>query len=63
MAGRASGSLAEALRNLGRLNIDEAKIRHLKENLSLRARKELVEDIRYVPAWMRPIFLQVASNE
>jgi hypothetical protein len=26
------------------------------------AKRELLEDLRYVPAWMRPVFLEVAKK-
>lgn len=62
LAGRASGWLAEALRNLGHGKVGSKELQALKEHIPPKARKELIEDIRYVPAWMRPLFLEVAQD-
>lgn len=62
-AGRASGWLAEALRNIGRPNITSDRLQVLKSKLTDEDRRQLRADIRYVPAWMRPYFLELAANE
>lgn len=62
LAGRASGRVAEALRSLGRKRIDSEKIRQLQRALPAEAKRELLEDLRYVPAWMRPVFREVAEK-
>lgn len=63
LAGRFSGFLAEALRNLGRGNIGPDDVKNLRRTVPKKARKQLLEDLRYVPAWMRPLFLEVAKDE
>lgn len=63
LAGRASGWLAEALRNIGRANITSDRLQVLKDKLTDEDRRQLRADIRYVPAWMRPYFLELAPNE
>jgi len=62
LARRASGRVAEALRSLGKKQINPDKIRQLQRALSAEAKRELLEDLRYVPAWMRPVFLEVAKK-
>jgi hypothetical protein len=54
--------VAEALRSLGRKRIDSDKIRQLQRALPAEAKRELLEDLRYVPAWMRPVFREVAEK-
>jgi hypothetical protein len=63
MAGRASGWLAEALRNIGRAHITSDRLLALKSKLTDEDRRQLRADIRYVPAWMRPYFLELAPDE
>ncbi len=62
LAERASGWLAEALRNMGRQHITSDRLRGLKASLGPRQRRELLADIRHVPAWMRPFFLELAHD-
>ena len=62
MAGRVSGTIAEALRNIGRPNITTDRLRPLRARLTAKDRKQLREDMRYAPAWMRPHFLFLASE-
>ena len=63
LAGRASGWLAEALRNIGRQHITVDRLQRLKAALGPAQRRELLADLRYVPAWMRPFFLELARDE
>ncbi len=63
LAGRASGWVAEALRNIGRVNITPARLAELKTRFSPADRRQLRADLRYVPAWMRPHFLFLAGKE
>lgn len=63
LAGKTSGWLAEALRHMGRENLDLEQLRHLRTKLSPKDRRELRRDMRYVAAWMRPAFELVAGDE
>ncbi len=63
LAGRASGWVAEALRNLGRQHITTKRLAELKTRFSPADRRQLRADLRYVPAWMRPHFLFLAGDE
>ncbi len=63
LAGRASGWVAEALRNLGRAHITPDRLHPLQDRLSPQDKKQLLDDLRYVPAWMRPHFRQLARDD
>ena len=63
LAGRASGHLAEALRNLGKGKISKDALHALRSRMSAADRRQLVEDLRLVPAWMRPLFMEVARDD
>jgi hypothetical protein len=62
-AGRLSGLLIQALRELGQDHVTPARIAHLKRTIPSSKRKELLKDIRLAPAWMHPIFRELAEEE
>lgn len=62
LAGRASGLVAQALRDLGKGNVTPDTIQHLRCRLDADARKQLVTDLALVPAWMRPIFREITRE-
>jgi Family of unknown function (DUF6088) len=62
MAGRLSGLLVQALRELGKENITLERLEHLKQTIPLSARKELLKDIRFAPEWMHSIFRELAEE-
>jgi Family of unknown function (DUF6088) len=62
-AGRLSGLLIQALRELGQEQITPERRAHLKRSLPAKERKELIKDIRLAPAWMHPIFRELAEVE
>jgi hypothetical protein len=59
-AGRVSGTLLQALRWLGKEHVDERLIRKLRKRLSDREKQILMEDLRYVPAWVADVFRAIA---
>ena len=61
-AGRLSGLLIQALRALGREHVTPERREHLKRTLPADKRRELVQDIRLAPAWMHPIFRELAEE-
>ena len=61
-AGRLSGLLIQAFRELGKENITESRIKHLKQTLPAKERRELLKDIKLAPAWMHPIFRSLAEE-
>ena len=62
-AGRLSGLLIQALRELGKEHVSEARRQHLKRTLPANERRELLKDIRLAPAWMHPIFRELAEED
>jgi len=63
MAGRLSGLLIQALRELGKENVTTERLEHLKRILPADKRLELLKDIRLAPEWMHPIFKKLASED
>lgn len=61
-AGRLSGLLIQALRELGQEHITPQRREHLRRILPAEKRRELVKDIRLAPAWMHPIFRELAEE-
>ncbi len=63
LAGRASGLVAQALRDVGRERITAETIAHLRQRLDASAKEQLLADVTLVPAWMRPIFRQITRAD
>src|SRR5215472_15155836 len=61
-AGRLSGLLMQAFRELGEENITPARREHLKRTLPADKRRELLKDLRLAPAWMHSIFRELAEE-
>lgn len=61
-AGRLSGLLIQALRELGEKNVTPERREHLKRTLPANKRRELIKDLRLAPAWMHPIFHELAKE-
>jgi hypothetical protein len=62
-AGRLSGLLIQALRELGEEHITPARRDHLKRTIPADKRRELLKDLRLAPAWMHPIFRELAEED
>lgn len=62
MAGRLSGLLVQALRELGKENVTTERLEHLMRILPLDERQELLKDIRFAPEWMHSIFRKLAKE-
>ena len=62
-AGRSSGLVIQALRHLGRKNVDQKIIARLDHRLDDDARKQLMKDIRYAPAWIADIIRELTIPE
>ena len=60
-AGRLSGLVIQALRSLGSRNITPQRIAHLKRSIPAAERRALIKDLRFAPAWMHPIFRELAG--
>jgi hypothetical protein len=61
-AGRLSGLLIQALREVGKEHVTPERWAHLKRTLPADQRQELINDIRLAPAWMHPIFRELAEE-
>ncbi len=62
-AGRLSGLLIQALRELGEEHVTTARREHLKRILPIEQRRALVKDLQLAPAWMHPIFRELAEGD
>lgn len=62
MAGRLSGLLVQALREIGKENMTQKRLEYLKQILPADKRQELLSDIRLVPEWMHSIFRKLAEG-
>ncbi len=62
-AGRLSGLLIQALRELGREHVTPERREHLKRTIPADKRRELLKDLRLAPAWMHPVFRELAEEE
>ena len=60
-AGRVSGSVIQALRWLGRRNVTEGTVRHLRGLLDPEARRSVLSDLRYAPVWIAEIMRRIAE--
>lgn len=50
-----------ALRSVGKANVNEARVAHLRETLSAKDRTALLKDLPLAPAWMHPHLRFIAS--
>lgn len=62
-AGRLSGLLIQALRELGQEHVTQQRRDHLKRTIPAAKRRELLKDLRLAPAWMHPIFRELAEEK
>lgn len=62
-AGRLSGLLIQALREIGKDNVTPERRAHLRRTLPAKERHELIKDIKLAPAWMHPIFRELAEED
>ena len=61
-AGRLSGLMMQAFRHLGRQHITEQRMAHLKRTLPAKERNQLLKDLPLAPAWMHPLFRELAES-
>ena len=62
-AGRLSGLLIQALRELGQEHVTPERRDHLKRTLPADERRELIKDLKLAPAWMHAIFRELAEED
>jgi Family of unknown function (DUF6088) len=51
-----------ALRSVGKANVNEARVAHLRETLSAKDRAALLKDLPLAPAWMHPHLRFIAAS-
>ena len=61
-AGRMTGPLIAALRDVGKANVTPERVAHLRKLLSPEDRRRLIEDLPLAPAWMHPYFHSIANE-
>jgi hypothetical protein len=59
--GRLSGLIIQAFRSLGKEHVTQDRIDKLKNTIPSKQRQELLKDIAVAPAWMHPIFRELAE--
>jgi hypothetical protein len=62
-AGRVSGTVIQALRWLGKRHVDDRTIAALERRLSANDRKQLLQDLRFAPAWIANLLRRIAQAE
>ena len=60
-ADRKSGTLIQALRHIGRRNVDERTLGILKRQMASEDREQFAKDLHYAPAWIADIMRKLAS--
>lgn len=59
-AGKTSGLVIQALRHLGQNNVDDTVLAAFRKRLTDDDRKQLLQDLRYAPAWIAAIMRDIA---
>lgn len=62
-AGRVSGLVMQALRHLGRRNVDDNIITRLRQRLSTADKQQLLKDRIYAPSWIADMVNRIARPE
>jgi hypothetical protein len=62
-AGKISGLIIQALKHLGKDQVDDHVIDQLDRRLDDTARKQLLKDIRSAPAWIADIFRKLSQPQ
>jgi hypothetical protein len=61
-AGKISGTVIQALKHLGKDQVDDDVVAKLDARLDTAARKQLMKDTRSAPAWIADIFRKLAQT-
>ena len=62
VAGRLSGLLIQAFRELGQEHVTSGRLEHLIRTIPIEKRCNLLKDLRLAPTWMQPIFRKLAGE-
>jgi hypothetical protein len=60
VAGKLSGMLIQAFRNLGERHIEDHHIKRLRKTLPAKEREAALADLAYAPVWMHRLFRELA---
>src|SRR3954447_5023000 len=61
-AGKLSGLVIQALRELGSEHITPERVAHLKRTIPAEKRRELLKDLTIAPAWMHSVLREIAEG-
>lgn len=62
-AGRLSGLVFSALKDLGKVHVTKKRVAHLRELLDPADRRKLLDDLPLAPAWMHPFIRYIAGED
>lgn len=60
-AGKASGTVIQALKYIGKENVNADIVNKIKETLSDQDKRELKKDMNAAPDWMRPVISEITE--
>ncbi len=60
-AGKASGTVIQALQYIGKDDVNSDVINKIKETLSDEDKRELKKNINAAPDWMRPVITEITG--
>lgn len=59
---RISGTVAQALRWLGKHHVDDGVVSRLRQRLTDDDKNQLLKDLRHVPSWVADVFRKIAAD-
>ena len=62
-AGKLSGLVIQALRHIGKDHVDDRVIKKLINQFDDKQKRQLLQDIRFAPAWIAAVIRQIAKTE
>lgn len=62
-AGRISGLVIQAMRWMGRDNIDDSTVKRLRKKLDRKAKAQLLADLRHAPVWIAERMREIAADD
>lgn len=61
-AGKLSGLLTQAFRSMGQVHVMPKHIERLRSRIPAKERAEILTDLSLAPAWMHPLFREIAKS-
>lgn len=62
-AGRVSGLVIQALRYIGKNNVNDSILKRLQKNISDEDKEKLLQDVRYAPTWIAADIKRIMKQE